>query len=650
MVEKVEKQQAMVFESWRGFKQDRLPAEWQQKLTKMAAAARGSILKMTTLAASGHPGGSMSSIDIYLTLYNMANVDPGNPTRDDRDRIIVSHGHTSPGVYSALASAGFFAIDDAISGFRVAGSPFEGHVERSVPGVEWGTGNLGQGLSVGIGKALYARLSGQDFHTHVIMGDGEQQKGQISESRRIAVKYGLSRLTVVIDYNKLQISGRIGDVMPQNVVDEWEADGWQVIEIDGHNFNEIYDAFHKASTGGDRPIMILAHTVMGKGVSFMENVHGFHGAPVKADRIAEALGELGLENDLDKYKERRTQGVPGHYALKRVEYPTVNAGEMITYPVDAKQDNRGAFGKALVSVADANPGLVMGVFDCDLASSVKTQGFADKYPDSFFQFGITEHSTAATTGSLSAEKAIAVWADFGVFGVDETYNQARLNDINHSNVKLFCTHCGINVGEDGMTHQCIDYFGLLNSTYGWKVITPADPNQADRIVRYVLSQPGNFAVIMGRSAIPIVTDENGEPFFAGKYEYRYGRMEQIRTGDKLALVSSGNMLFAAMDAWRKAKEAGQTVSLISVSDWSDLHADDLKMLSGYDHIVTLEDHNVKTGLGTAIGSAMFESGYSAKLTKMGVGRYGSSGKPADLYKMLGMDADSVAAKIKSLLG
>lgn len=644
-----------MFEQGRGFTKEKLSAEIKNKLSDAAKLCRGNILKMTTLAMSGHPGGSMSSVEIYLMLYMMTNIDCKKPSRDDRDRIIVSHGHTSPGAYTALATARFFDVDDAIAGFRLAGSPFEGHVERSVPGIEWGTGNLGQGLSVGIGKALYARMSEQNFQTYVFMGDGEQQKGQIGESRRIAAKYKLSKLTTIIDYNKLQISGDITDVLPQDIVNEWKTDGWQVIEIDGHDFDQIYDAFYKAAHNEDAPTMILAKTVMGKGVSFMENKHGFHGAPVKPDQLADALAELGMEDDLDKYRKNRNakfaDKLAQKYPFTKTEYPSVNKGDTINYGLDAKSDNRSAFGNALVSVADANSDnkdFHFGVFDCDLAGSVKTAGFEKKYPKNFFQFGITEHSTATTVGSLSAEKAIGVWADFGMFAVAETYNQARLNDINHANVKLFCTHCGINVGEDGMTHQSIDYFGLLNSTYGWKVITPADPNQTDKIVRHVLATQGNFAVIMGRSVLPIITNDNGNPYFGEGYEYRYGRMEKIRSGEKVALVSSGNMLFAAMEAYDILKADGTNISLYSVSDWSDLHVDDIKALSEYKNIVIIEDHNVKTGLGTAISDAMVCSGNVTSLTKLGVRKFGSSGKPADLYKMLGMDAESIVKKIKDL--
>ncbi|MCD6249513.1 MAG: transketolase [candidate division Zixibacteria bacterium] len=643
-----------MYDPWRGFTEAKLTPEWTKKLTDMTRRGRGDILKMTTVAGSGHPGGSMSSLETYLMLYNFARINPNEPYADDRDRIIISNGHTSPGVYVALGYTGFFDVNDALYGFRVAGSPFEGHVERTVPGVEWDTGNLGQGLAVGVGKAIYSRLSGQKFHTYVVMGDGEQQKGQIGESRRHAIKYGLNDITVVIDYNHRQISGAVEKVMPQNIKAEWEADGWGVMEINAHDLDQVYTALQHTTHHDARPHMILAHSVMGKGVSFMENNESFHGAVVKADRIGEALKELGgIENDIKTLLKKRSAGPPAKFPSPPIGGVEVKPGVPIVYGPDDKSDNRSAWGRALMSVAEANIGrddFRVAVFDCDLSGSVKTKAFGYKYPDNFFQLGIAEHATAVTAGSLSVEKALSVWAAFGMFGVAETYNQARLSDINHSNLKLFCTHSGINVGEDGKTHQSIDYFGLLNSTFGWKVITPADPNQTDRVVRHALTTEGNFAVIMGRSVIPTVLDENGVPFFGDKYKYQYGRMDKVRTGEKLALVSAGNMLDNALDAYKRLTAEGHRIALISVSDWSDLHKDDLAMLGGFDYLVILEDHNVKTGLGTAIGSALMEAGHPVRLTKLGVTQYASSGKPADLYRMSGLDGESVANKIKSLLG
>lgn len=640
-----------MFDSWRGFSETELSDEWQTKLAEQARVARGHILRMTTIAASGHPGGSMSSIEAYVTLYNLAKVDPKQPRRDDRDRIIVSHGHTSPGVYSALALAGFFDIEPVLYGFRKGGSPFEGHVEQSVPGVEWDTGNLGQGLSVGVGKAIYSRLSGLDFQTYVLMGDGEQQKGQIAEARRLAVKYRLNNVTALIDYNGLQISGKIEEIMPQDIAAGWKSDGWKIIEVDAHDLKALYQAFRAAKQDDSAPYVIMARSVMGKGVSFMENKEGFHGAPVKADKIGEALAELGTDNNIDALKARREKETPGEFDVIRAEFPKVNPGPPIEYAADAKSDCRSAWGKALVSIAEANEGddgPIIVVFDNDLAGSVKTKAFGDKYPDRFFQAGIAEHNTASVAGALSAESVVAVWSAFGVFGVDETYNQARLNDINHTNLKLFCTHSGIDVGEDGKTHQCVDYFALLNSTFGWKVITPADANQTDRIARYTMTRPGNFAVIMGRSIKPTVTAENGQPFFGKDYQYRYGRMETIRSGEKTALVCSGNMLHNGLDVWKILGESGINITLISVSDWSDLALDDLKNLGTYENVITLEDHVVQTGLGAAIGTAMLENGFFANFTRLGVTKYGPSGKPTELYKMLGLDGVSVAEKIKRM--
>lgn len=642
-----------MYDAWRGFADRKLTPKWIEKLTDMTRRGRGDILKMTTVAGSGHPGGSMSSLETYLMLYHFARVNPKDPYADDRDRVIISHGHTSPGVYVALGYAGFFDVNDALYGFREAGSPFEGHVERTVPGVEWDTGNLGQGLAVGVAKAIYARLSGQKFHTYIVMGDGEQQKGQIGESRRHAIKYGLNDLTVVIDHNRRQISGAIEEVMPQNIRAEWEADGWGVMEINAHDLDQVYTALQHTTHHDTKPHLILAHSVMGKGVSFMENNESYHGATVKPDRLDDALKELGgIQNDLARLQKKRKQGPPAMFTPPAHFDLGIESGTPIIYGPDDKSDNRGAWGRALLSVADANMGrddFRMAVFDCDLSGSVKTKAYGEKYPDSFFQFGITEHATAVTAGALSVEKVLSVWAAFGVFGVAETYNQARLNDINHSNVKLFCTHSGINVGEDGKTHQCIDYFGLLNSTFGWKVITPADPNQTDRVVRYVLSTQGNFAVIMGRSVVPTVLDENGEAYFGENYQYRYGRMETIRSGERLALVSAGNMLPNALEAWDRLASDGTRVALVSVSDWSDLHGDDLAMLAGFKDVVVLEDHNVKSGMGTAIGAALMEAGRAVRLTRLGVTGYASSGRSADLYRMLGLDGEAVAGKIKSLL-
>jgi transketolase len=464
---------------------------------------------MTTLAGSGHPGGSMSSIDFYLVLYSYANIYPQSPSDPDRDRIVISHGHTSPGVYAALGRTGFFPIEAAIATFRKAGGPFEGHVEKGIPGVEWNTGNLGQGLSAGCGFALGSKILKKGFRVFVTMGCGEQQKGQISEARRFAVKYGLDNLTVIIDFNCRQISGVTQEIMPQNISKNFESDGWRVMEVDGHQFQDIYTAFREAVLS-EHPTAIIARTIMGKGVSFMEGKEEFHGRALNLEEYKKALQELKVPDDLDRYRQiREREMIPYPGRKYSLEVLPIQTGNPRSYEKDQKIDNRSAFGNALVEIARSNVQenfpLPMAVFDCDLASSVKTAGFSKQFPNHFFQGGIQEHHTATLAGAISTLGLLSFFADFGVFGVDETYNQHRLNDINETNLTLICTHNGLDVGEDGKTHQCIDYVGVMQNLFGYKIIIPADPNQTDRVIRYVAKTYGNFLVPMGlqfRSSLP----------------------------------------------------------------------------------------------------------------------------------------------------
>ncbi len=633
----------------RRFDAEKLDRESLERLSKLARLVRGDILKMTTLAESGHPGGSMSSVDFYLVLYLYANVHPQSSSDPNRDRIVISHGHTAPGVYAALGRTGFFPIEAAVSAFRKAGSPFEGHVEKGIPGVEWNTGNLGQGLSAGCGFALGAKILKKEFHVFVAMGCGEQQKGQISEARRFAVKYGLDNLTAIIDFNCRQISGVTQEIMPQDVVRNFESDGWRVMEADGHQFQEIYTAFREAALS-KHPTLILAHTTMGKGVSFMERKEEFHGRALTLEEYRKAILELRIEDDLDRYRQIREWGTPSFAGRKYlVPSPPIQIGSPRNYEKDQKLDNRSAFGNALVDIAKANVQadcpLPMAVFDCDLASSVKTAAFAKQFPDHFFQGGIQEHNTATIAGAISTLGLLSFFADFGVFGVDETYNQHRLNDINETNLKLICTHNGLDVGEDGKTHHCIDYVGVMRNLFGYRMIIPADPNQTDRVTRYVAKAHGNFVVIMGRSPVPILLTEEGRPLFDNPYEFRYGRADLVRDGKDAAILTAGGMVHRAIQAWQKLRERGVTVKVINLSCLSDLDNEAILKAAETGILITYEDHHIQTGLGSLIANFIAEHGLGIRFRKLGIKQYGSSGKPDDLYRSQGLDVESLVQAV-----
>jgi transketolase len=631
------------------FAAEKLDQESLKKLSELARLSRSDILKMTTLAGSGHPGGSMSSIDFYLVLYSYANVHPESSSDPARDRIVISHGHTSPGVYAALGRLGFFPVDAALATFRKAGSPFEGHVEKGIPGVEWNSGNLGQGLSAGCGFALGSKILKKDFHVFVAMGCGEQQKGQISEARRFAVKYGLDNLTVIIDFNCRQISGVTQEIMPQDISKNFESDGWRVMEVGGHQFQEVYTSLREA-TLSKRPTVIIAHTTMGKGVSFMEGKEEFHGRALTLQEYQEAIRELGIEDDLDRYRQIREKGTlpyPGRkYPAERL---SIYTGTPKNYEKDQKLDNRSAFGNALLDIAKANvreeAPLPVAVFDCDLASSVKTAGFAKQFPGHFFQGGIQEHNTATLAGATSTLGLVSFFADFGVFGVDETYNQHRLNDINDTNLKLVCTHTGLDVGEDGKTHQCIDYVGVMQNLFGYKIIIPADPNQTDRVIRYVARTSGNFLVAMGRSPIPILLTDGGTLFFGPPYEFRYGQADLVRDGKDAAIITTGGMVHKALQAYEQLKEKGIQVQVINISCLSELDSEAILKAAQTGVIITYEDHHIKTGLGDLIANFLADQGLGIRFRKLGVTHYGSSGKPDELYRMQGLDVESLAQVI-----
>jgi len=637
--------------SW-GFDSEKLSEEKIAKLKDLAKLARGDILKMTTLAKSGHPGGSMSSIDIYLVLYSCANVDPAHPYWAERDRIVISHGHTSPGVYAALARVDFFEVDSAITGFRKAGTIFEGHVEREIPGVEWSSGNLGQGLSAGCGFALASKLHQRNYQVFVVMSDGEQTKGQVGEARRFAKKYSLNNLTVIIDYNRLQLSGPLNEIMPQNIKENYLADGWEILEVDGHDYQQVYQAIRTGVKNTQSPTAIMAKTLMGKGVSFMENKFEFHGMPLTSDQCATALSELGLENDMERYLHLRNKILEGKPEKKRPpDKIKIDSGQPRSYGPDEITDNRSAFGQALKDLGDLNsdrPGRnPLAVLDCDLVGSVKTQKFAQDHPDYFFQAGIQEHNTATVAGALSTQGIVTFFADFGVFGVDETYNQHRLNDLNQTNLKLVCTHNGIDVGQDGKTHQCIDYVGIINNLYGYKIIIPADPNQTDRVIRYIASQPGNFFVGVGRSKFPVILREDGSPFFAGDYQFRYGKAEVIREGNQAAIITTGSMVHRAVQAWEILKKRDCRARIINVSCLSDLDESTLTEAAGTGIVVTYEDHNVKTGLGSLVANFLAENSLVPRFRKLGITSYGGSGLSEDLFRMQGLDIESL---VETVLG
>ena len=264
------------------------------ELQKKATQIRLDILEEVFSASSGHPGGSMSIAEILTYLYfKEMKIDPKNPKWEDRDRFVLSKGHTAPGLYAALAERGFFPTED-LKTFRNVNSYLQGHPDmKGVPGVDMSSGSLGLGISTACGMALSGKIYNKDYRVYTVLGDGEVAEGQVWEAAMFAAHYKLDNLCAFVDFNGLQIDGAITDVMNSTPIDEkFKAFGWKVIVIDGHDFNQIEKAVEEAKATKGQPTMILCKTVKGKGVSFMENKAGWHGKAPNADEYAQAVAEL----------------------------------------------------------------------------------------------------------------------------------------------------------------------------------------------------------------------------------------------------------------------------------------------------------------------------------------------------------------------
>lgn len=262
-----------------------------------ARRVRIDIIKSTFNAGSGHPGGSLSAADIITALYfGEMNIDPEDPAMEGRDRFVLSKGHAVPAQYSVLAERGYFPVSDIMT-LRKLGSPFQGHGNmRKVPGIEMSTGSLGQGFSASVGMALANKLDNNGARVYTLLGDGEIQEGIVWEAAMSAAHYGLSDLTAIVDWNGLQIDGRNDDVMTVAPIREkFESFGWHAISIDGHDFSQIFDALDAARAEKDKPTAIIAKTIKGKGVSYMEDQAGWHGKAPNEEEAKQAVQELGGE-------------------------------------------------------------------------------------------------------------------------------------------------------------------------------------------------------------------------------------------------------------------------------------------------------------------------------------------------------------------
>jgi len=619
-----------------------LPSDQLALLKTFSKSCRRSILEMVTNAQSGHPGGSLSCIDFLSLLYLERIAESNEP-------VVVSNGHISPAVYSVLAELGVIPKERVIQTFRKPEDLYEGHVNRKISGVWYGTGPLGIGSSVAAGLALGKKIKKEVGCVFLLMGDGEQQEGQVYEMMNFAAKYKLGNLVAFIDENEVQLSDSLEEIMPMNIRGHYEAAGWQVLEVDGHDFEAMARALESAMKETERPSVLLARTVMGKGVEFMEAAGlakkaDWHGKAPKKEETEAALKLLELSEEEVKILKDGLKKLRVKISTKYdIEVGAIKTGEAKTYEPGVMTDCRSAYGNALLDLARFNPEVL--ALTADLSESVKTDGVKKNFPERHIECGIAEQHMVSTSGGLSLLGLVPFCSTFGAFMTSRAKDQARVNDINETNVKMVATHCGLSVGEDGPTHQVIDDISSFAGFFHTGIFEPADPNQCDRIIRAVAAMKGNVYVRMGRAKIPVICKEDGTTFFGGDYVWGPGKADLVRRGKRATIVASGPMVTKALEVAEKLGD----IEVIAVSSFIPFDSETIvESAKKTGRVLTVHDHNIDTGLGSFVQKVLFEAGVQVPVKRMGVSAYQLSGTADALYEKAGLSVQAIEEEVLKL--
>ena len=619
------------------------------ELTDLAREVRRDVVTMTHVANSGHAGGPLSAAD-YLTylFFNELRLDPEEPAHPDRDRFILSNGHCSAVLYALLAHRGFLPRTD-LHTFRDTGSDLQGHPNRHhTPGVEVGTGSLGQGLSIGVGMALALRRdrmrrfapTGRHLvpRVWVNVGDGELQEGQCWEAIMSAGHFGLDNLTVLVDKNEAQIDGWTHDVMSiEPLADKFSAFKWNVIDAWGHDFQEIHAAVQRSKWYNGRPTAVLFHTRMMRGCPSFESEPGWHGKPLsdREKHLAVALRELGYPGA--RAVEDAVAAIGGPQ-----QHPVAPFQQRLQARFPSWQLTRQGLADELVALGKDDPRVV--VLDADLAQSTLTKNFAEKYPDRFFEMGIAENNMVNVAAGMALTGRVPFLASYSMFLAGRSWDQIR-NTVCYSkcNVKVAACHGGISVGKDGPTHQSVEDVSNMRSIVNLTVLVPADYRQARKAVRWAAEHDGPVFLRFGREKVPDVTDD-ATPFEPGK-------ALRLREGADGTFVANGMMVAPALlAAERLAKEDGLEVGVLCLHTVKPL--DDAAILAAAREtgfLVTAEEGAVTGGLGAAVANLVAQSDAPVPLRVLGTpDEFLGSGDPFALFEKAGLTDEDLAAAARSL--
>lgn len=619
------------------FHQPLLIMEQLNELKQKANLLRKWSLVSTTEAGSGHPTSCMSAADITAVLFEKYfTYDLSNPLNLYNDRFILSKGHAAPLLYALFGMAGAYPLEE-LKTLRKFGSHLEGHPVPNFKYTEAATGSLGQGLSVGAGLALLAKREGLPYKTFVVTGDGELAEGQVWEAANFAAHEKLDNLVAILDINRLAQSQET--MFGHNIekyINRFTAFDFEVIAIDGHNFEEIDKALALATTNrSGKPCAIIAKTFKGKGVSFLENKDTWHGKGLKQEELEKAITELGTLNDNLRFNLKK----PAQLKLPSNDTPT-QVSEL-SFEKGKEYATREVFGQALLELGEKN--IDVYTLDGDVMNSTFTEPFKKTYPERFVESYIAEQNMVSVAAGLSRLGKIPFVATFAAF-LTRAADQIRMARVSEANIKFIGSHVGVSIGEDGPSQMGLEDIALFGTLPDTIVLQPSDAVSTAKLVPLMASHHGFAYMRTLRPKTPLLYN-NDEVFVIGG-----SKIIRESTSDQLTIAATGITVDEAIKAADALLKENINIRVVDCYSISPIDSQTLRTClqeTGKRVLITVEDHFEHGGMGDFAAAAVASE--QALVIKMAVKKISQSGSKDQLLDDAGINAAHIIAKVKQLL-
>ncbi len=614
-----------------------------EALKAMGQLLRRHAVETTTLAGSGHPTTCLSAADIVATLFfTTLRYDVPNPENPLNDRFVLSKGHAAPLLYAVWAEAGAFPVEH-LKTLRRIDSELEGHPTPRFKWAEVATGSLGQGLSIANGMALAAKMDKLPYRVYALLGDGEVAEGGVWEAVAFASYYKLDNLTAIVDVNRL---GQSAPTMLQHDLETYarrfEAFGWHAIAVDGHDVEQLMSAFEQAKNVKGKPTVILAKTIKGKGVSFLEDKEGWHGRPLPKDLAEKALAELALTDEqIALARSLKVHPPEGVVAVAANPQSSIVEPEFPRYELGQQVATREAYGDGLVALGKVNPNIV--ALDGDVKNSTFSEKFMAAFPERFVECFIAEQNMIGTAVGLATRGKIPFASSFACF-LMRAYDFIRMAGIGMANIKLCGSHAGVSIGEDGPSQMGLEDIAAMRAIPRSVVLYPCDAVSTVKLVAEMAKYRGIAYLRTTRPKTPVI--------YSNDEEFPIGGCKILRSSpdDVVTVVAAGITVFEALKAYEVLSNEGIKIRVIDLYSVKPLDEATLIRcaLETNRTIITVEDHYPEGGIGDAVASAVSKEGI--KVYKLAVNDLPRSGKPDELMDMFGISARHIVETVKRLVG